>query len=131
MASGIGKNGQPSRCFPFMQDFVNCMVRFPDASCVLVYRSSISIYVTNLVQNEHVKDAESCRALRDDYLICLHPSRSEARQRQRAINQVELDQVRRGEGVIEPEFIDRYPHRPQRYEPRGDRVRATNKSADQ
>lgn len=28
MASGIGKNGQPSRCFPFMQDFVNCMVSY-------------------------------------------------------------------------------------------------------
>lgn len=50
MSSGLGLNGQVSRCFYFFQDFTDCMQK--DSAPL-----------------------KNCGELRDDYLECLHNRR--------------------------------------------------------
>mmetsp|Transcript_107768 Transcript_107768/g.232049 ORF Transcript_107768/g.232049 Transcript_107768/m.232049 type:complete len:110 (+) Transcript_107768:39-368(+) len=98
MASGFGLNGEIGKCFPMFQDFVACMHKSDDP------------------YNE-------CPVFRDDYMYCLRPNRNQEVKRIMVINQEEMDQVKRGEQVLEPAFIDRYGVVPTIVQPRGDRIK--------
>lgn len=57
MASGFGVNGTLGRCFPFIQDFTSCLAE-------------------NATPADEVT---GCKALRDDYLECLHRTKEASR----------------------------------------------------
>jgi NADH dehydrogenase (ubiquinone) Fe-S protein 5 len=63
MSSGWGLHGGTSRCFPFYQDFVKCMV---SVSCCA--RAPLS----PVLQRDGEDPVKECTILRDDYLECLH-----------------------------------------------------------
>ena len=66
MSSGWGLNGGTSRCFPFYQDFVKCMV------LLVAFLTDISFYLYFNCQKDGEDPIRECGLLRDDFLECLH-----------------------------------------------------------
>lgn len=72
MSSGLGSNGQVSRCFYFFQDFTDCMVSSERFGVLSLFLSFLSYFSP---QQKDSAPLANCGVLRDDYLECLHNQR--------------------------------------------------------
>ena len=84
MSSGYGCRGNVSRCFPFWQQFSDCMVRlFLGGARAVCARNpsfehpstpafSVVLAPCGVTAQAHAETPKDCREKREDYFECLH-----------------------------------------------------------